>query len=194
MTFYVDDVIVYSKTEQDHLTHLWKIFEKFRHTGLKLKPSKCDFFKLHIEHLGHLISGTGFYPLKQQIQTILDLAPPFNVTQVRHILGLASYYRKFIPMFSLTVSPITSLTKNIPFVWAASCQTALNTIKHVLTNSPALINPDPNKQYHLFTDASNHTWSSVLTQKKGNFNGKWEVRHYLSPHHVPIRNIHFKPS
>ena len=116
MIFYVADVIVYSKTDQNHLTHLWKIFEKFQYVGLKLKPSKCDFYKLHIEYLGHLISGTGIYPLKQ-VQTILDLAPPSNVTQVRHILGLASYYQNFIPMFSSVVSPITSLTeKNITFV------------------------------------------------------------------------------
>ena len=77
-------MIGYSKTEQDHITHLQKIFEKFHYTSLKLKPSKCDFFKLHIEYLGHLISSTGMYPLKQKVQAILDLAPPPNVTQARH--------------------------------------------------------------------------------------------------------------
>ena len=87
MIIYMGDVIVYSKTEQDHITHLWKILEKFHYAGLKLKPSKCDFLKLHIEYLGHLISGTGNYPLEQKIQAILDLAPPSNVTQVRLILG-----------------------------------------------------------------------------------------------------------
>ena len=175
MIFYVDGVIIYSKMEQDCLTHLQKIFEKFWYVGLKLKPTKCDFFKLHIDNLEHLISGTGIYPLKQKVQAILDLAPPSNVTQVRHILGLASCYRMFIPMFSLIVSPITSLTKkNIPFVWTAACQTTLDTIKHAITNSHILIYPDPNKQYHLFTDASNHTWSGVLTQLRETFreNGK----------------------
>ena len=110
MKFYVDDVIIYSKTEQDHITHLWKLFKKSCYAGVKLKPSKCDFFKLHVEYLGHLISGTGIYPLRQKVQAILDLALPSNVTQARHI-GLASYYRKFILMFSSIVSPITSLTK-----------------------------------------------------------------------------------
>ena len=88
MIIYIDDVIIYSKIEQDYLTHLWKIFEKFQYVGLKLKPSKCDFFKLPIEYLGHLISGTGVYPLKQKVQAILVLASPSNVTEVRHILGL----------------------------------------------------------------------------------------------------------
>ena len=93
-------------------------------------------------------------------------------------------------MFSSIVSPITSLTKkNIPFVLTAACQTALNTIKHAITNNTVLIYPDPSKQYHLFTDASDHTWSGVLTQTRGNFKGKWEVRPYLSPHHIPIRKF-----
>ena len=111
----------------------------------------------------NLISGTGIYPLKQKVQAILDLAPPSTVTQGRHILGLASYYRKFIPMISWILSPVTSLTKkNIPFVWTP----ALDTIKHAITNSLVLIYPDLNKQYHLFTDASNHTWSGMLTQTR----------------------------
>ena len=63
LIFYVDDIIVYSKTENEHLVHLRKVFEKFHYAGMKLKPSKCDFFTLHIEYLGHLISGTGIYPL-----------------------------------------------------------------------------------------------------------------------------------
>ena len=115
--FYVDDIIVYSKMENKHLVHLWEVYEKFQYAGMKLKPSKCDYFKLHIEYLGNLISGTGIYPLEQKIQAILDLAPPTNITQVWHILGLASYYRKFIPLFSSIVSPVTALTKkNTPFI------------------------------------------------------------------------------
>ena len=72
-------MIIYSKTEEDHITHLQKIFENFHYASLKLKPSKCDLFKLHIEYLGHLLSGTAIYPLKQIVQSILDLAPPSNV-------------------------------------------------------------------------------------------------------------------
>ena len=66
MIFYPDDVILYSKTEQDHITHLWTTFEKFHYASLKLKPFKCDSFKLHIEYLGHLIYGTGIYFLRQK--------------------------------------------------------------------------------------------------------------------------------
>ena len=109
---------------------------------MKLKPSKCDFFKLHMEYLGHLISGTGICPLEQKIQAILELAHPTNITQVYHILGLANYYRKFIPLFSSIVSPITALTKkNTPFIWTAACQMALDIIKHAIMNCPVLMYP-----------------------------------------------------
>ena len=169
LIFYVDNIMVYSKTENEHLAHLRKVFKTFCYARMKLKPSKCYFFKLHIEYLGHLISDTGIYPLEQKIQAILDLAPPTNVTQVQHILGLASYYRKFIPIFSLTVSPINPfMKKNTPFVWMVACQTALDTIGHMITNSPTPIYPDPSREYHLFTDALNHTWSGVLTQQRCN--------------------------
>ena len=84
-------------------------------------------------------------------------------------------------MFSSILSPITSLTKkNIPFVWTAGCQTALDTIKQDITNSPILIYPDPNKEYHLLTDASNHTWSGVLTQTRETLkeNGKLDITYH----------------
>ena len=97
---YVYDITVYSKTENKHLAYLRKVFEKFHYAGMKLKPSKCDFFKLHIEYLGHLISGTGTYPLEEKIQAILGLPSPISVTQVQHILGLVSYYRTIIPLLA----------------------------------------------------------------------------------------------
>ena len=82
LILYIDIIIVYSKTESKHLVHLRKVFEKFHYVGMKLKPSKCDLFKLHIEYLGQLISGMGIYPLEEKIQAILDLGPPTNVTLV----------------------------------------------------------------------------------------------------------------
>ena len=84
-------------------------------------------------------------------------------------------------MFSLVVSPITSLTKkNAPFVQTANCQTALDMIKHAITDSAVLIYPDPNRQYHLFIDASNHTWPGVLTQTRETLreNGNLDVTYH----------------
>ena len=175
LIFYVDNIIVYSKFE--YLIHLRKVFEKFHYAGMKLKPCKCDFFKLHIGNLDHLISGMGIYPLEQKIKASLDLASLIYVTQIQHILVLASYYRKFIPLFSLIISPITALIKkNTPFVLMVACQMALGTIKYAIANSPVLIYPNPSKEYHLFMDALNHTWLGVLIQQRFNSetNGKKE--------------------
>ena len=119
--------------------------------------------------------------MKQKVQAMLDLASPSNVTQIRHVLRLTSYYRKFIPMFSSIACPITSLTKkNAPYVWMVACQTTHDMIKHVITNSPVLICLDPNKQYHLFTDASTHTWSGVLTKTRETLreNGKLDTTYH----------------
>ena len=90
--FYVDDLLIYSKTEEGHLKHIKLVFQKFREAGLKLKLSKCSFFKLQIEYLGHLISHKGIKPLPDKVQAILNLRPPKNITQTKHILGLIAYY------------------------------------------------------------------------------------------------------
>ena len=150
--------------------------QKFQYAGLKLKLYKCDFFKLHIDYVEHLISSTVIYPLKQKVQAILDFALPSSETQVRHILGLFSYFRKFISMFSSVIFPFTSLTKmNAPFVWTAACQTAFDTIKHAIANSPVPNYQDPNKQYYLFTHASNHTCSGMLTPTRETLKENWKL-------------------
>ena len=121
--------------------------------------------------------------LEQKIQAILDWASPTNITQIQHILGLASYYRKnSFPFLAWLSQPITVLTnRNTSFVWLAACQTALDTIKHVITNSPILLYPNPSKEYHLFMDAFNHTWSSVLTQQRFNSETNGNVENTYHP-------------
>ena len=149
---------------------------------MKLKLSRCDFFRLHIEYLGHLILGMGICPLEQKFQAIFNLAPPTNATQVQNILGLVSYYKKFMSHFRMIISPITALTKkNTPFVLTVACQTALETIKHAITNSPILIYHNPSKEYHLFMDALNHTWSGVLTQQRSKSEINGDKEHTYHP-------------
>ena len=94
------------------------------------------------------------------------LVPPRHVTETRHIIGLVSYYRKFIANFSDIVKPLTEPTKkNMTFNWVPLCQQSLDTIKVALTISPILIFPDTNEPYVLFTDASKHSWSGILNQE-----------------------------
>ena len=97
---YLDDIIIFSKTEEEHLQHLEEIFDHLRKAGLKLKLQKCSFFKKHIQYLGHLISDEGIQPLPEKLESIAKMPTLQNAKQVKQFLGLVGYYRKFVPRFS----------------------------------------------------------------------------------------------
>ena len=84
----MDDLLIYSQTEEEHLKHLELVFKQFREAHIKLKISKCKFFKNEIEYLGHLVSGQGLSPMRQKIKVITDLAPTTNITEAWHTIGL----------------------------------------------------------------------------------------------------------
>ena len=107
---YLDDIIIFSKTEEEHLQHLEEIFERLRKAGLKLKLQKCSFFKKHIQYLDHLISDEGIQPLPEKLESIAKMPVPQNAKQVKQFLGLVGYYRKFVPHFSDIARPLTQLT------------------------------------------------------------------------------------
>ena len=110
---YLDDILVFSETYDDHLHHLNIVFKKFQKAGLKIKLSKCQFFKTHLHYLGHRISANGLEPLPEKLQAIRNLTPARNVDEACHILGQLGYYRSFIPAFANITLPITSLLRKI---------------------------------------------------------------------------------
>ena len=159
----MDDVLVYLETYDDHLHHLNTVFERFQKAGLKIKLSKCQFFKTHLHYLGHRISANTLEPLPEKLEAIKNLSPARNMDEAHHILGLLGYHRSFIPAFADTTLPITSLLKkNTPFVWSDKCQLALEYLKEIFCNKPLLQILDPNKPYVLYTDASNNAYSGIL--------------------------------
>ena len=103
---YLDDIIIFSDTEEEHLAHIEEIFKRLEAADLKMKRSKCDFFKKHIHYLGHLISANGIRPLKDKLDTIHDMPAPRNSKEVKQFLGLAGYYRKFVPQFADLSRPL----------------------------------------------------------------------------------------
>ena len=107
----MDDVLIFSETYKEHLHHLCSVFEKFQKAGLKIKLSKCQFFKTHLHYLGHRISANGLEPLPVKLEVIKNLAPARNVDEAHQILELLGYYRSFVPAFANITSPITSLLK-----------------------------------------------------------------------------------
>ena len=92
--FYVDNLLIFSMTEEEHLEHLRLVFEKFCQSGLKLKFKKCALFKSQLDYLGHLITTEGVKPLQDKVDAILTLQPASTVTEVKHIIGIANYYKK----------------------------------------------------------------------------------------------------
>ena len=161
---YLDDII-FSKNELEHLEHLEKVFCQLRKAGLKMKHSKCDFFKSEIHYLGHLVSADGISPLPDKLDTIRKHACTKRRERNRQFLGLTGYYRKFAPRFADISRPLTALTKKeTKFVWTTECQKLFELLKLFLCGEPILKYTDTSKPYTLYTDASKYGWAGVLTQ------------------------------
>ena len=162
---YLDDIIIFSNTEEEHLAHIEEIFRRLEAADLKMKRSKCNFFKKHIHYLGHLISADGIRPLKDKLDTIRDMPAPRSSKEVKQFLGIAGYYRKFVPHFADLSRPLASLTcKDRVFEWTHECEKAFNLLKQSLCAQPILKYADTSKGYTLYTDASQYGWAGVLTQ------------------------------
>ena len=107
---YLDDIIIFSRKKAEHLKHIEIIFQKLKEAGLKLKESKCDFFKKEIHYLAHLISDKGIYPLPEKLDTIHNMPKPKNPKEIKQFLGLCVYYRKFVPHFADILRTLAKLT------------------------------------------------------------------------------------
>ena len=163
---YLDDILIYSPDVPTHLVHMRQLFQRLREADLKLNREKCNFFKSHIQYLGHLISGEGIKPLTEKLESIKEMPPPTTPKEVKQFLGLIGYYRKFVPRFADVARPLTNLTRlDQPFEWSDKCQASFELLKEALIKEPILRFPDPNKPYTLYTDASKYAWSCVLTQQ-----------------------------
>ena len=162
---YIDDVIIFSATFQEHLHRLRLVFDRFRLANLTLKPSKCCFGKKRIKFLGHYVSEHGIEPMPEKCAAIKKFPTPTKVRDVRSFLGLAGYYRKFIKDFSKIAGPLIRLTKkDEPFEWAADCEEAFQTLKDMLTSPPVLAYPNYQDPYLLQTDASGEAIGMILSQ------------------------------
>ena len=162
---YLDDIIIFSQDESQHLEHLEIVFSCLREAGLKMKCSKCDFFKSEIHYLGHLISPEGISPLPNKLDSIKHMPAPNSTKEIKQFLGLTGYYRKFVPIFADISRPLTTLTKkDAKFEWTSACQKSFELLKEALCGEPVLKYADTSKLYTLYTDASKYGWAGVLTQ------------------------------
>ena len=163
---YLDDVQVIGRTVEEHNRNLTRVLERIREAGLRLKPRKCKFSQELVTYLGHVVSARGVETDPEKLKAVRDYPEPTNVKSLRSFLGLASYYRRFVPGFSAVAGPLHSLTKDAPFVWGPDCQNAFERLKKLLTTSPVLVFPDFFRGFILETDASGAGLGAVLAQKQ----------------------------
>jgi hypothetical protein len=181
---YIDDIMIYSKTFEEHLKHIEKILKKLKEVNLMLKLKKCKWCEQNIEFLGHIVGKEGLKPDPRKIEKVKQIKEPTTVTEVRSFLGLVGYYRRFIEDFSKIARPLHELTKkNVKFKWEEKHQKAFEKLKEKLIEYPILGFPDYEKEFVLMTDASKEGLGAILSQK--NNEGKEIVIAYGSKSLLP---------
>jgi hypothetical protein len=160
---FIDDILVFSRSEEEHEEHLRLVLQKIREHQLYAKFSKCAFWLKAVSFLGHIITDGGIAVDPSKVRDELNWSPPKNVPEIRSFLGLAGYYRRFIEGFSKIVKPLTTLLeKGKDFKWDEKCQASFEKLKKRLTTAPVLIMPDIHKGFDVYCDASRQGLGCVL--------------------------------
>lgn len=180
---YLDDVLIPSKTVEEGLHNLELVLEALRVAGFSLNLAKCFFLQSKLEYLGQEISAEGIRPGKRKVEALCKTESPQNIKQVRQFMGLASYFRKYIPQFATKMACITALTKNnVPFVWTDEHEQAKQYIISCLTSEPLLVVFNPDLPTELHTDASSLGYAGILMQRH---DGQNKVVAYYSKRTTP---------
>lgn len=205
---YLDDVIIFSDTFQEHLQRIDKVFNRLKQAGLKLAPKKCSFFMHRVKYVGHIVSKEGIEPDPDKIEKVKSWPTPKSPEDVRKYLGFVGYYRRFIPNFSKIARPLNSLlpapqkkrgrqpkeSKQKPFTWNEEQDKAFNTLRQCLMEPPVLGYPNFNLPFELHTDASTQGLGAILYQEQDNHK---RVIHYASrsltksEQHYPAHRLEF---
>jgi len=162
---YLDDIICFSATMEEHGQKLQTIFERLEQANFKIQPEKCVFATDTVEYLGHICTPLGIRPDPKKVRAIEEYPVPKTVRDIRAFVGLAGYYRRHVPNFAGLAKPLTTLTKkDVPFVWTHECQQAFDELKRILSTEPLLIYPDFSQSYIVACDASTKAIGAVLSQ------------------------------
>lgn len=164
---FLDDILIFSKTLEEHERHVQQVLEVLRKEKLYAKESKCELVKTEVEFLGHVVGRRGLSMVEEKVKAISEWPAPQNVSEVRSFLGTAGYYRQFIKSFSELAAPLTTLTKDdVKFEWGQKQIEAFAQLKDAVKKGPVLALPDPNLPFVVHTDASGFAIGAVLSQKQ----------------------------
>lgn len=166
---YLDDILVYSRTKEEHAEHLRAVLTKLREHKLYAKLSKCTFFTQALDYLGHRITSDGIRVDDSKVKAVVSWPQPTNITELRGFLGLANFYRKFVAGFAHRAAPLTDrLRQDQPASpWTDAQQAAFEDLKAALSSAPVLVSPDPNIPFTVHCDASKLAIGAVLSQEQG---------------------------
>ena len=162
---YIDDLIIFSNTWEDHLYKLEELFKKLVAAKLTMNLSKSDFGKARVVYLGYVVGQGDIAPVEAKVKAIIELPVPSSKKALMRFLGMAGYYRKFCKNFSVVALPLTNLLKKkVDFIWSDACNNAFNNLKAILWSAPVLKAPDFTKEFKLAVDASDYGAGAVLMQ------------------------------
>jgi hypothetical protein len=152
---FIDDILVYSRSEEEHEEHLHLVLHKLRDHMLHAKLSNCEFWLKQVAFLGHIISKGGISMDPSKIQDVLSWNAPTSVSKIQSFLGLAGYYQRFIERFSKISKPmIELLEKDNKIKWTPTCEASFQELKKRLTTAPILVMPNMEKSFSIYCDAS----------------------------------------
>jgi len=162
---YLDDIVIYASSLEEHKIKFNKLAGRLRQANLRLQPDKCEFLRREVNYLGHVISETGVKPDPKKILAVQEFPRPKNAKNIKQFLGLAGYYRKFIPDFSKIAKPLTELLKkDVKFIWTSKQEDAFVYLRNSLCSEPLLQYPDFTKPFIVTTDASGYAIGGILSQ------------------------------
>ncbi|CAA0816896.1 Uncharacterized mitochondrial protein AtMg00860, partial [Striga hermonthica] len=162
---FIDDILIYSKSQKEHEEHLRVVLETLRREKLYAKFSKSEFWLQRVAFLGHVITQAGIEVDLSKVSAVQNWSTPKSPSEVRSFLGLAGYYRRFIEGFSKIALPLSQLTrKSVKFEWTDRCEASFQELKRRLTSAPMLTIPDPSRSFTIFSDASKQGLGCVLMQ------------------------------
>lgn len=162
---FVDDILIYSKTWEDHLLHVKEVLTILLQHQFHIKLSKCAFAKQQLTYLGHTVSPAGVSTDPSKITIIKDWPQPQNIKDLRSFLGMVGYYRKFVPHFGLLSKPLTELLKKGQlFLWTSATESSFQALKKALISAPVLAMPNFDIPFVIETDASAKGIGAVLQQ------------------------------
>jgi hypothetical protein len=178
---YLDDILIFSDSENQHLEHIVKVLEILQKNKLYASKEKSEFFKKEITFLGHkILTGGRLAPNEDKVKAIRDWPIPTNVTELQSFLGFVNFYRRFIPKVALMSNPLFQLLqKGNVFQWNSECQKSFEYLKSSLMGTPVLLIPDPEKPFRIECDASDFAIGAVLSQED-QLSRKWLPVAYFS--------------